>query len=346
MTEPPKTRASTGAPPLLQVRDLRIGFAGSGGAGMTALAVDGISFSLSRGKVLCLVGESGCGKSVTALSLARLLPSPPAVYLGGSILFEGRDVMSFSEARLRALRGNRAGMIFQDPMTSLNPVLRVGEQMTEGLRLHRGLSREEAHTAAVALLERVRIPEPEVRAREFPHQMSGGMRQRIMIGMALACDPVLLIADEPTTALDVTVQKQILSLMRELIDDFGSGLLFITHDLGIVSQIADNVAVMYAGRIVEQGPAAAVLARPAHPYTAGLLRSRPGARGRTKRLQAIPGVVPGLWARPEGCAFHPRCDKVFALCRQKAPPFFPAGENRQSRCWLLEQPADHGAFCF
>lgn len=345
MAEQPKAHASTGVPPLLQVRDLRIGFAGSGGSGMMALAVDGVSFSLSRGKVLCLVGESGCGKSVTALSLVRLLPSPPAVYLGGSILFEGGEVMSFSESQLRALRGDRVGMIFQDPMTSLNPVLRVGEQMTEGLRLHRGLSRDEAHAAAVALLERVRIPEPDVRAREFPHQMSGGMRQRVMIGMALACDPVLLIADEPTTALDVTVQKQILNLMRELIDDFGSGLLFITHDLGIVSQIAEDVAVMYAGRIVEQGPAAAVLSCPAHPYTAGLLRSRPGACGGTKRLKAIPGVVPGLWARPEGCAFHPRCDKAFALCRQKAPPFFSAGENRQSRCWLLEQPAP-GVFCF
>lgn len=343
--------------PLLRVKDLSVGFARQGDSRHIGAAVDGVSFSLRRGKVLCLVGESGCGKSVTALSLLRLLPSPPAQYLGGSVLFDGRDLLAAPEADLRHIRGNRIGMVFQDPMTSLNPVMRVGDQMTEGLRMHRRLSALEAKQVAVAMLAKVGMADPEARVRDFPHQMSGGMRQRVMIGMALACEPDLIIADEPTTALDVTVQKQILGLMRALIDDSGSALLLITHDLGIVAQIADEVAVMYAGRIVEQGPAAAVLANPAHPYTVGLLRSRPGIRERKDRLTAIPGVVPGLWARPAGCAFHPRCPSAFARCECEAPPFFPvlpedapfsdppAGESPHSpepwrgRCWLCEAAA-------
>ncbi len=339
--------------PLLRVRDLKVGFARQGDGLDIGTAVDGVSFSLRRGKVLCLVGESGCGKSVTALSLLRLLPSPPAMFLGGSVHFDGRELLTMPEAELRHIRGNRVGMVFQDPMTSLNPVIRVGEQMMEGLRLHRRLSASAAREAAVAMLAKVGMADPEARIRDFPHQMSGGMRQRVMIGMALACDPDLIIADEPTTALDVTVQKQILGLMRTLIDESGSGLLLITHDLGIVAQIADDVAVMYAGRIVEQGPAAAVLSAPAHPYTAGLLRSRPGIRERKQRLEAIPGVVPGLWSRPGGCAFHPRCAQAFARCANEAPPFFlvrpengetlisespqaRSREPRQSRCWLCE----------
>lgn len=282
-------------PPVLEVRDLSIGFSRQDGRPGTGLAVDGVSFSLHHGKTLCLVGESGCGKTVTALSLLRLLPSPPSHYLGGSILFEDRDLLQLPEAGLRQIRGNRAGMIFQDPMTSLNPVMRIKDQMSEGLRLHRGLSKKEAEHSALRMLERVGIQDAAARLRAFPHQLSGGMRQRVMIGMALMCDPLLLIADEPTTALDVTVQKQILGLMRGLIDDSGSALLLITHDLGIVAQIADNVAVMYAGRIVEQGPVRDVLQNPAHPYTGGLLRSRPGGKTKQQRLETIPGTVPGLW---------------------------------------------------
>ena len=340
------------APALLEVRDLNVGFVRQGDMNNVGMAVDGVSFSLRRGRVLCLVGESGCGKSVTALSMLRLLPSPPAVFLHGSVHFDGKELTAMTEAELRHIRGNRVGMVFQDPMTSLNPVLRVGRQITEGLRLHRRLSASAARDAAVSMLARVGIADPETRIRDFPHQMSGGMRQRVMIGMALACDPDLIIADEPTTALDVTVQKQILGLMRKLIDNSDSALLLISHDLGVVAQTADDVAVMYAGRIVEQGPAEHVLAAPAHPYTAGLLRSRPGIRERKPRLDAIPGTVPGLWSRPLGCAFHPRCPFAFARCKNEAPPFFPVeqppdvpaatpsaaalqgADQQQSRCWL------------
>lgn len=323
-------------PPLLSVRDLCIAFSRGGGRGEDDIAVDEVSFSLARGRTLCLVGESGCGKSVTALSLLRLLPVPPARVLGGAVLFEGRDLLTLPEEAMRRIRGNRVGMIFQDPMTSLNPVMRVGLQMTEGLRLHHGLSAAEAHAAAVAMLGRVGIPDPEARARDFPHQLSGGMRQRVMIGMALACSPALLIADEPTTALDLTVQQQILGLMRALIADSGSALLLITHDFGVVAQIADDVAVMYAGRIVEEGPARAVLNAPAHPYTLGLLRSLPGLRAPKERLDAIPGTVPDIRSRPAGCPFHPRCGKAFTRCSLERPPFFPAGPGgRQARCWLL-----------
>ena len=342
--------------PLLCVENLTVAFAYQGDNQRLGLAVEGASFILRRGKTLCLVGESGCGKSVSALSLLRLLPSPPAVVVDGSVLFDGQDLLTLSEAELRRIRGNRVGIVFQDPMTSLNPVIRVGDQMTEGLRRHKGLSADAARDAAVAMLAKVGIAEPEARVRDFPHQMSGGMRQRVMIGMALACEPDILIADEPTTALDVTVQKQILGLMRKLVEDTGSGLLLITHDLGVVAQIADDVAVMYAGRIVEQGPAAEVLAAPAHPYTVGLLRSRPGIHKRKERLETIPGTVPGLWARPKGCAFHPRCPHAVARCQENQPPFFSVlshpdsslffdspmesllrnPEGRWSRCWLCE----------
>jgi oligopeptide/dipeptide ABC transporter ATP-binding protein len=341
---------------LLRVRDLTVGFVLDGAARQVGKAVDGVSFSLRRGAVLCLVGESGCGKSVTALSLPRLLPAPPAMILRGSAHFDGQDLLSMPEAALRRIRGNRLGMVFQDPMTSLNPVMRVGGQMTEGLRLHRGFSAAAAKKAAVAMLAEVGIADPEARAFDFPHQMSGGMRQRVMIGMALACDPDLLIADEPTTALDVTVQKRILALLRERIAARGSALLLITHDLGVVARIADDVAVMYAGRIVEQGPAAAVLRGPTHPYTVGLMRSRPGVGGRKKRLDAIPGAVPGLLARPSGCAFHPRCASALAVCSREEPPLFaappggifapfPSSEIPESRwrccrCWLAQSGID------
>ena len=358
---------------LLAVENLSVGFERSDGSGQVAPAVEGLSFSLQRGRTLCLVGESGCGKSVTALSLLRLLPSPPSRLLGGHIFFEGRDLAECSEKELSGLRGSRISMIFQDPMTSLNPVMRVGDQITEGIRLHKGLGKAEAGKMAVSLLDKVGISRAAERTRDFPHQMSGGMRQRVMIAMALACNPALLIADEPTTALDVTVQRQILALMRELIEESGSGLLLITHDFGVVSQIADNVAVMYAGRIVEQGPAAELLRKPLHPYTVGLLRSLPGTAekisgnvqgsageweagreekggytgsflhpARNARLGAIAGSVPDIWSRPGGCAFHPRCTKAFERCKEELPPLFPvSGEGtaqaaRSSRCWLDE----------
>lgn len=330
---------STPAAPLLDVRNLRVAFARAED-GALAVAADDVSFTLERGKTLCLVGESGCGKSVTALSLLRLLPSPPARLLGGAVLFGDRDLLTMPDEELRRIRGNRAAMIFQDPMTSLNPVMRVGRQIGESLRVHRGFGKQAADAEAVRLLDRVGIIDPAARANDFPHQMSGGMRQRAMIAMALACNPELLIADEPTTALDVTVQKQILTLLQSLIRDSGTALLLITHDLGVVAQIADHVAVMYAGRIVEQGPAQDILDNPGHPYTTGLLRSRPGQGRRKERLEAIPGTVPGLWERPAGCAFHPRCPHAFERCRKEAPPFFPVanGESRrQTRCWLAAQ---------
>ena len=335
---PDEAARQTEALPLLEVRDLSVVFEQEGGNGQVGLAVDRVSFSLERGKTLCLVGESGCGKTVTALSLLRLLPSPPARISGGSVLFDGEDLTAMSEKQMRRIRGNRAGMVFQDPMTSLNPVMRVGDQIGESLRLHRGMTAAQAREAATAMLERVNIPDPGLRVRDFPHQMSGGMRQRVMIAMALACAPDLIIADEPTTALDVTVQKQILDLMRDLIDGSGSGLLLITHDLGVVAQAADDVAVMYAGRIVEQGPVWGVLETPSHPYTIGLLRSRPGAAPPKARLEAIPGAVPGLWARPKGCTFHPRCPHVFERCRFDAPPLFDLEGDKKSRCWLAMKP--------
>ncbi|MDR2077287.1 MAG: ABC transporter ATP-binding protein [Desulfovibrio sp.] len=324
--------------PLLRVEGLSVGFARPDSSAPD-LAVEEVSFTLRRGKTLCLVGESGCGKSVTALSIPRLLPSPPARLTGGAVFFEGRDLTLLAERELAPLRGSRMGMIFQDPMTSLNPVMRVGDQISEGLRLHKGLGTASAQARAVTLLEKVGIASPEERARNFPHHLSGGMRQRVMIAMALACDPSLLIADEPTTALDVTVQRQILALMRTLIRETGSGLLLITHNLGIVAQVADDLAVMYAGRIVEQGPAESVLAGPAHPYTLGLLRSLPvfpdeADDPRASRLGAIPGIVPDPRNRPPGCAFHPRCARVLELCRREVPPLFSSETGRRCRCWL------------
>jgi oligopeptide/dipeptide ABC transporter ATP-binding protein len=331
--------------PLLTVENLSVGFAREDDASSLDLAVEEVSFTLRRGKTLCLVGESGCGKTVTALSIPRLLPSPPARLAGGAIFFEGRNLTLLAERDITPLRGSRIGMIFQDPMTSLNPVMRVGDQIGEGLRLHKGLAAAPAHARAVALLEKVGIASPEERARNFPHQMSGGMRQRVMIAMALACDPALLIADEPTTALDVTVQRQILALMRTLIRETGSGLLLITHNLGIVAQAADDVAVMYAGRIVEQGPAGPILTDPAHPYTIGLLRSLPRFPDNTEdsrpsRLGAIPGIVPDLRSRPPGCAFHPRCSQALERCRRETPPLFSPYPTRRCRCWLRAPHAD------
>jgi oligopeptide/dipeptide ABC transporter ATP-binding protein len=287
-------------------------------------AVDDVSFSVDRGEVLCLVGESGSGKSVTSLSLLGLVPDPPGRIVGGAIRFEHEgeieDLTKVSEARLRAIRGNRIAMIFQDPMTSLNPYLRVGRQLTEVLEIHEGASRAEAKKRAIEMLAAVGIPAPESRFDDYPHQLSGGMRQRVTIAMALLCAPVLLIADEPTTALDVTIQAQILELIEARKNDLDLGVLFITHDLGVVAKMADRVAVMYAGRIVEQGTVDAIFETPQHPYTAALLRSIPrlddGERG---ELAAIEGMPPSPAKLPPGCPFHPRCAQAIDRCREESP---------------------------
>ncbi|MDR2669311.1 MAG: ABC transporter ATP-binding protein [Desulfovibrio sp.] len=339
---------------LLEVRDLRLGFRRDGARATIGLAVDGMSFSLRRGKTLCLVGESGCGKTVAALHLMRLLPSPPAGILGGTVRFKGQDLGTLSVTELNSIRGDRICMIFQDPMSSLNPVMRIGEQMSEGLRLHRGLSARAAEKEAEAVLERVGMADPAAVAREFPHRLSGGMRQRVMIGMAVLSGPDLIIADEATTALDAVTGKRILDLLRSLTQSSGVSLLFITHDLGIVARIADDTAVMYAGRIVEYGPTGTLLSKPVHPYTVGLLRSSPANimrkasfpgnspagsgqsaaasfSERRRRLAAIPGAVPGIWDRPSGCAFHPRCAFATHRCREEDPPLHDAG-GTFSRC--------------
>src|SRR5436309_3606901 len=290
--------------PLLEVRDLRTSFFLEGGE---ARAVDGVSFALDAGRVLGLVGESGCGKSVTALSLMRLVP-PPGRIVGGEVRLDGRDLLGLPEREMRAVRGAGLAMIFQEPMTSLNPVFTVGSQIAEAVRLHRPVSRREAWERAVELLAEVGIAEPARRARDYPHRLSGGMRQRVMIAMAISCEPRVLIADEPTTALDVTIQAEILDLLRALREQRGMALLLITHDLGVVAEQADEVAIMYAGRIVEHASVVDVFDHPRHPYTQALFRSMPGVVGmRRERLEAIPGQVPDLLHLPSGCAFRDRC---------------------------------------
>ena len=306
--------------PLLEVTALQTHFATPDGV---VRAVEGLSFTVAPGETLAIVGESGCGKSVTSMSILRLIQSPPG-RIAGSIRFEGQELLDLPEAAMRRIRGNEIAMIFQEPMTSLNPVLTVGRQITETLRLHQGLSARAAEARAAEALSLVGIPAPERRAREYPHQLSGGMRQRVMIAMALACNPKLLIADEPTTALDVTIQAQILDLMRRLKQRIGSAIMLITHDLGVVAETAERVVVMYAGRKVEEAPVAALFARPAHPYTLGLLGAVPrlgaGAEGTARtRLAEIPGLVPSLRARIAGCPFAPRCARADDHCRAEAP---------------------------
>jgi len=326
------------SPQLLEVDDLTTHFFTRDGI---VRAVDGVSFSVMRGEVLAIVGESGCGKSVTSLSIMRLVASPPGRTVRGRVLFEGRDLLGLPEPEMRKVRGNAISMIFQEPMTSLNPVLTIGHQIAESLVVHRGLSRERAGERAIELLRLVHIPGPDRRAAQYPHELSGGMRQRVMIAMALACEPRLLIADEPTTALDVTIQAQILDLMRELKQKTGAAIVLITHDLGVVAEMAERVVVMYAGRKVEEAPVEALFARPLHPYTRGLLDSMPrlGAKGmrateqRRQRLAEIPGTVPSLAEPIVGCAFAPRCAYATARCRTEAPP-------------LEEKAAAHHAACF
>jgi peptide/nickel transport system ATP-binding protein len=326
-------------PRLLEVRNLRTHFPTRAGV---VRAVDGVSFHLDEGELLGLVGESGCGKSITALSVMRLVARPGKI-IGGEILFNGEDLLTFSEERMRALRGDDIAMIFQDPMTSLNPVYTVGEQIAEALRLHRKLNRGQAREAAVEAMREVAIPDPARRVDDYPHQLSGGMRQRVMIAMALACDPRLLIADEPTTALDVTIQAQILELIDELRRTRNLAVLLITHDLGVVAEVADRVAVMYTGRIVEESPVAELFARPRHPYTEGLLRSVPKLTtaevGKAERLSTIEGTVPKPTNLPPGCHFAPRCPHRMPRCTEGDIPLYPLEGGVEVRCVLYDLAA-------
>ncbi|HEY7441428.1 MAG TPA: ABC transporter ATP-binding protein [Vicinamibacterales bacterium] len=316
---------------LLSVRGLTTAF---DLGGRTVAAVNDISFDVRGGETLCLVGESGSGKSVTALSIMRLV-QPPGRIAGGSILFRDRDLLTLSEAEMRRVRGAEIALIFQEPMTALNPVLTIGSQIAEALLVHGRANRAEAHRRAIELLDAVKLPDPSRRVRDYPHQLSGGMRQRVLIAIALACRPALLIADEPTTALDVTIQAEILDLLREMKSQFSLSLLLITHDLGVVAETADRVAVMYAGRLVEESPVRELFHAAKHPYTQGLLASMPGATPGT-RLRAIEGTVPDIGALPPGCAFGPRCPQHFARCDTAPPPLFDVGLEHQARCYLHE----------
>jgi peptide/nickel transport system ATP-binding protein len=335
-----QTMATT--PALLEVDDLTTYFFTRDGV---VRAVDGVSFSVKRGEVLAIVGESGCGKSVTSLSIMRLIASPPGRYVRGRVLFEGRDLLQLPEPEMRKIRGDAISMIFQEPMTSLNPVLTIGRQIAEALVVHRGSSREQAAQRTVELLRLVRISEAERRASQYPHELSGGMRQRVMIAMALACEPRLLIADEPTTALDVTIQAQILDLMRELRRKTGAAIVLITHDLGVVAEMAERVVVMYAGRKVEEAPVAELFAHPLHPYTRGLLDSIPklgagsreGGAGRRTRLAEIAGTVPSLSEPIVGCAFAPRCSYATTRCHEDSPPLEEKSSGHFAACWESER---------
>ena len=315
------------ADPVLAVEDLSIRF-----AGQPVDLIDGVSFAIPAGRTLCLVGESGCGKSVTSLAVMGLLPKRGASITAGRIRFRGQDLAGMGEGALADLRGNRMAMIFQEPMTSLNPVFTVGDQVAEAVRRHRGCTPSEARDRALEMFRKVRMPAAEKRLDDYPHQLSGGMRQRVMIAMALANDPALLIADEPTTALDVTIQAQILELMRQLQEETGTALLMITHDLGVVAEIADEVAVMYAGRVVESGPVGRIFNEPQHPYTLGLMGSMPAISGRQGRLLTIPGTVPGPDAMPPGCRFASRCPFAVARCDAGRPPLVRDADGHAHAC--------------
>ena len=330
-------------PPLLQVKDLRTHFYTEEGL---VKAVDGITYDVQEGETLALVGESGCGKSISALSLLKLIPIPPGRIVSGEVLFEGEDLMKLNEDELRKIRGNRISMVFQEPMTSLNPVLTIGKQMTEALELHLKLNNHAATARAVQLLEMVGVAEAERRITDYPHQFSGGMRQRVMIAMAMACNPKLLIADEPTTALDVTIQAQVLEVMARLSREFGTAVIIITHNLGVVARYADRVNVMYAGKIIEMSSAEKVYADPRHPYTLGLLRSVPRLdQITTEKLIPIEGLPPDLGHLPEGCSFYPRCTFRLDKCKEEYPPLQLVAENHYAACWVdvtKERPSNNG----
>jgi oligopeptide/dipeptide ABC transporter ATP-binding protein len=328
------------ATPLLEIDNLQTHFFTAAG---TVRAVDGVSYSVAAGEILGVVGESGCGKSVTALSVLRLVADPPGKIVGGAIRFAGKNLLELSERQMEEVRGNDISMIFQEPMTSLNPLLTIGRQISEAIVLHQGLSQRDAMDRAVEMLRRVHIPEAERRVQAYPHQLSGGMRQRAMIAMALSCNPKLLIADEPTTALDVTIQAQILDLMRELQDTLGTAIMLITHDMGVVAENADRVVVMYAGRKVEEARADDLFDRPAHPYTKGLLGSLPNLElaahtgSRRPRLTEIKGMVPSLASLPQGCSFAPRCAFATAECRAAYPPLEAHRPGHLVACWHADR---------
>ncbi len=329
MTAPPSA-------PLLAIRDLRTWFHTAAGV---ARAVDGVSFDVNAHETVGIVGESGCGKSVTSLSLLRLIPAPGRIESGSRIEFEGRDLLALNERAMRDIRGNRIAMIFQEPMTSLNPVFTIGDQVAEVARVHARVSRREAWARAVEMLKTVGIPAPADRAHEYPHQLSGGMRQRVMIAMALMMGPALLIADEPTTALDVTIQAQILELLAELQARLGMSIVLITHDLGVIAEVAKRVIVMYAGEVVEESPVETLFAHPHHPYTEGLLAAMPRLGQHRERLAVIPGTVPAPTAWPAGCRFHDRCPYAWERCVTEHPPLYQIGDGHLSRCHLAEEPA-------
>jgi oligopeptide transport system ATP-binding protein len=317
---------------LLQVKDLRTHFFTDEGV---VRAVDGISYDVEEGETMGLVGESGCGKSVSALSILRLIPNPPGKIVGGEVWFDGRDLLKVNEEEIRHVRGNRIAMIFQEPMTSLNPVLTIGRQITEALELHLKMNRSAANHRAVELLELVGIPEAHTRLKDYPHQFSGGMRQRVMIAMALSCNPKLLLADEPTTALDVTIQAQILEILARLSSEFKTAVIIITHNLGVVARYADRVNVMYAGKIVESGSAREIYGRPRHPYTLGLLRSVPRLdEARRDKLVPIEGLPPDLANIPPGCSFYPRCSYRIDRCRAEEPPLMLVDAKHYAACWV------------
>jgi oligopeptide/dipeptide ABC transporter ATP-binding protein len=318
---------------LLSIKDLSTYFFTEDGI---VKAVDSVTLSLKEGDTLGLVGESGCGKSVTALSIMRLVPHPPGKIVAGEIRFLDKNLLALTESEMRKIRGNKISMIFQEPATSLNPSFRVGDQIGEAIRLHQGLSRKQALAKSIEMLNLVGIPSANIRVRDYPHKMSGGMRQRVMIAMALSCNPKLMIADEPTTALDVTIQAQILDLMNKLKEQIRTSIILITHDLGVIAENAQFVAVMYAGKVVEYADVETLFDNPNHPYTIGLMSSMPNTElaKAHRRLNAIPGTVPSLFALPSGCKFNDRCPKAFALCRQEEPSLKEIGPAHQVRCWL------------
>ena len=326
--------------PLLEVRDLAVHFHGATGV---ARAVDGVSFTMAKGETVALVGESGCGKSVTAMSLLRLIDPPGRIEAGSVIRFEGTDLLALGEEPMRQLRGRRISMIFQEPMTALNPVFTIGDQVAEVARIHEGASRADAWARAVRMLARTGIADPERRAHDYPHQLSGGMRQRVLIAMALLLSPALVIADEPTTALDVTIQAQILDLLRTLQRESDSALLLITHDFGVVAEMAQRVLVMYGGQVVESAPVRSLFAAPAHPYTAGLLRAMPRLGQRRERLDAIPGTVPAATAWPTGCRFRDRCAHAWEMCATDAPAPVEVAPGHIARCHLVGDDARRAA---
>ncbi len=317
---------------MLSVQDLKVHFISEG---RVARALDGVSYEVRQGETVCLVGESGCGKTVSALTILGILPRPPAKIMGGNVLFNGQNLLELNEEEMRTIRGRRIAMVFQEPMTSLNPVFTIEDQIEEAIRVHENVEKEEGHRRCVQILKDVGIPSPEERLKDYPHQLSGGQRQRVMIAMALACNPDLVIADEPTTALDVTIQAQILTLFQELKQKRQMSLLYITHDLGVVANIADRIYVMYAGSIAEQGDALHIFREPRHPYTQGLLASLPSRAKRGRTLHSVPGAVPDPAYKPSGCPFHPRCPFAIESCRVQFPEMCDYGGGHLSRCPVL-----------